>query len=57
MTMAKSVARKKIEHRLRQNPDGFDPRKNRGQWGGVKPTPRIKQGRRKQDEVIYDETT
>lgn len=54
--MSKSAARKKIEHQLRQNPNGFDPRKKRGHWGGVKPVPRIKPNRRR-DEVRDHETS
>jgi hypothetical protein len=47
--MAKSAAQKKLSHSIRQNPTGFDPRLSRGSWNGVKPTPRIKQGKRKYD--------
>lgn len=53
--MAKSSAKKKIEHRLRQNSNAFDPRKNRGSWGNVKPIARIKQGKRRQEVMIDDE--
>lgn len=52
--MAKSAARKKIQHRLRQDPHAYDPRKTRGSWGNVKPILRIKPNRKK-DVVIIDD--
>lgn len=45
--MAKSRAKKQLEHRLRTT-STFDPRHHRGSWGTVKPVARIK-GNKKKD--------